>query len=390
VKGGGWTTEYEFLRLAARDHDITLLTGGLQPDERAPSVEELGVRVQGVAWRGQPFPGRVHHLARLLFGRDPTSFWQKAACARALSAAVRTAEQAQTFDLVQVLLGEMAPVVAVPAAPRALFLFDAYSRQLERELETAPASRYRFMWQREQAKMTRWERRWYPHANGVACVSEVDAAALRASLGIQADVIPIAVPEEMYAEATEARDPDRVTLVSMLDYSPNIDAVEWFTSAVWPEVRSAVPTARLEVVGRSPVERVKAAVGAAGADLRPDVPDIRPHYWRAAAAVIPLRHGSGMRNKVLHAMATGAPIVATSVAVEGIPVRHREHLLVADDAPAFAQALTEVLADPIAAAERAARARLVAEAFRPDAIGPALTAWWERTAAARGGDKVRQ
>jgi glycosyltransferase involved in cell wall biosynthesis len=175
----------------------------------------------------------------------------------------------------------------------------------------------------------------------------------------------------------------------MLDYSPNIDAVEWFTTSVWPHVVADLPTARLEVVGRSPVARVRDAVAAAGAELAADVPDIRPHYWRASVAVVPLRHGSGMKNKVLHAMACGSPIVATSVAVEGIPVQHGEHLLVADDAAAFGAAVIETLRHPEQAAARAVRARRLVEDFRPSAIGPSLGAWWERTAAAGRGDKVR-
>lgn len=389
-RGGGWGTEYEFLSMAAERHEVTVLSGGLAPGSAAPRLQELGVRYEGVAWRFRDFPGRLEHLLRLLAGRVPVEFWQKQDCARRLGDAVARAEARDRFDLVQVMLGEMAPVAAVPSAPTALFLFDAYSRQIGRLLAVASAPRHRFMWRAEGRHVRRWEHRWYRGLDGLACVSPVDAEALKAGPGVDATVIPIPVPEDFYAVPSTSRSSTIVALISMLDYSPNIDAVEWFTGDVWPQVQIEAPDAVLKVVGRSPVERVVQAVGAVDGELHADVPDTRPYYWEAAVAAVPLRQGSGMRNKVLHAMATGAPLVATSVAVEGIGVVDREHLLIADTPDQFARAIVETIRDRDGAAARAERARAFVEGFRRAAIAPRLEAWWQATVARAAETTVRR
>jgi polysaccharide biosynthesis protein PslH len=71
---------------------------------------------------------------------------------------------------------------------------------------------------------------------------------------------------------------------------------------------------------------------------------------------VPTRAGSGMRVKILEAMAMGVPVVSTTVGAEGIAVVPETHLLIADDAPAFADAAVRLLTDP------ALRARLRAQA----------------------------
>jgi glycosyltransferase involved in cell wall biosynthesis len=131
-------------------------------------------------------------------------------------------------------------------------------------------------------------------------------------------------------------------------------------------------------------------VDAAGAELWADVADIRPAYWEASVVAVPIRLGSGVKNKVVHAAACGAPLVSTSFGVDGSGVRPGDEALVADDAADFAAAITATLADPQAAAARATRARRVAQAHHVDAAGPALEALWgEAVANATKGSRVR-
>lgn len=55
--------------------------------------------------------------------------------------------------------------------------------------------------------------------------------------------------------------------------------------------------------------------------------------------------GSGTRLKILEAMAARVPVVSTTKAAEGLPFRHREQLLVANDAGAFVECLRRVITD---------------------------------------------
>ena len=87
------------------------------------------------------------------------------------------------------------------------------------------------------------------------------------------------------------------------------------------------------------------------------VDDIRDYYNLADVFVAPLHMGRGVQNKVLEAMAMGRPVVATSKANAGVQGKAGLHLLVADTADAFVEAISSMLNDPKKAAQfgRAAR-----------------------------------
>src|SRR5262249_44803226 len=81
----------------------------------------------------------------------------------------------------------------------------------------------------------------------------------------------------------------------------------------------------------------------------------------ARAAVVPLLTGSGTRLKILEAWAAGLPVVSTTIGAEGLSTRHGVHLLVADTAPDFAQAVSRLLACPETRAELGMAGRLLLE-----------------------------
>ncbi len=381
-KGGGWSTEYVLLEAAARRHDITLLTGGLERGDTTGALARLDIDVVGVPWRFRSAPaGPASRAWRLLTSSTVIEFWQKRDAVEQLKRAVQDAEHRQRFDLVQVTLGEIAPVLSVTTAPSALFLFDVYGRQVDRELASARDVRHRLYWQIEAAKAHRWERRWYPQADGVACVTDLDAAAINPVLPVRSRVVPVPLADEFLVEPSIPRSTDIVAIIGMLNYRPNIDSVLWFTSEIWPLVRARCPRARLQVVGRAPVDEVRRAVAEAGGELLADVPDALPYYWEAAVVAVPMRLGSGMRNKILHTIATEAPLVATSTAIEGIGLDPDEQLVVADGgARAFADGVVDCLQHPQEAAARAASARAFAERYRIDAVADLHDQWWQETA----------
>jgi glycosyltransferase involved in cell wall biosynthesis len=87
------------------------------------------------------------------------------------------------------------------------------------------------------------------------------------------------------------------------------------------------------------------------------VEDLRPRLQAATVAVAPMRAGAGQQLKVLEAMASGAPVVATPLAAEAIDARSGEVLLVAGTPEAFAEAVVGLLEDPGRAQGLAADAR---------------------------------
>ena len=159
-----------------------------------------------------------------------------------------------------------------------------------------------------------------------------------------------------------ASDEDAVVFTGAMDYWPNIDAVCWFARQALPAIQAARPRARFYVVGMQPAPTVQALARLPGVTVTGRVPDVRPYLAHARVVVAPLRVARGIQNKVLEAMAMARPVVASSCAAEGLSAVPGTEIAVADDAPAFAQAVLAAMApDQATALGTAARARVVAD-----------------------------
>jgi glycosyltransferase involved in cell wall biosynthesis len=110
-----------------------------------------------------------------------------------------------------------------------------------------------------------------------------------------------------------------------------------------------------------------------------DVPDLRPYLWGAAVYACPMESGTGIKNKLLEAMAAGVPAVASPLACQGMSVRDGVELRMAASDEAFASALVSVLREPGALAD-AARSYVTAH-HDWDAVADAYSAVYERIAA---------
>jgi glycosyltransferase involved in cell wall biosynthesis len=376
--------EFELLRAVAPHHEIRLITtfwmirpGALE------EVRALGVDVEVVAWpwRAAEEAGyRALKFVSLLRGAAPTlRIARRGKRLEPLRQAVIAAERAKPVDLVFVVQGDQAPVLDVTTAPAALMLYDIYSRQTE--LVRGGMSPRMIRYRLEKRNAARWEPLWYRKAAAVAAVSPIDAEFASRMIGRPVETIVNPIPDEYFMAPSVERSKNIVTVIGSFGWEPNVDSVRWMCDEIWPLVKRERPDARLKVVGRFGYPAIRTFVEAAGGEFFSDVEDIRLNYWESAAVAANIRMGSGMRNKVLHSFATGAPLVATTSALEGIDAKPGEHLLVADDAAGLARAIVETLNDGDAARRRADAARLIAGRFSSAAAGAALERWWATVAA---------
>ncbi len=174
-------------------------------------------------------------------------------------------------------------------------------------------------------------------------VSDLDAAGAR-------ELCPDAriryVPNVVDVEGVKAADGGQgepcILMVADFSYEPNRNALEFLLGEAMPLVWRELPETRLMLVGRG-LE-----------DPRPEDPRVRAlgfvedldeAYAAASCVAVPLLQGSGTPFKFIEALAHGVPVVATPRAAAGLAVRSGEHYRAAADAPAFAQALLELLRD---------------------------------------------
>ena len=124
-------------------------------------------------------------------------------------------------------------------------------------------------------------------------------------------------------------------------HAPNTDAVLFFLRKIYPIVSSRLPEAKFYIIGDKPPPEIVALaterVVVAGLQR-----DARPFFDSVKLSIAPLRFGAGVKGKINQSMALGVPVVATSVAAEGMELKDREDVLLADEPEEFAQALIEV------------------------------------------------
>jgi glycosyltransferase involved in cell wall biosynthesis len=331
-----------FSRLA--HHDLTLVAPAMLGDIAEADRRLAGIfRSVHLVPRERWTPALAGYIEPTLAGRLSRAPGVDLPASRALSRRVRELARAGGYDLIHVRQLPMAPYgKSAGTSPRLLELVDSETLGAER---ARPAS-----WRtRLRARLAaRAERRAMAGFDVVTTVAEADAARLHALLpGARVEVVPNGVDAGRFRpDPTAAPAPGSLVFVGTMSYPPNIAAMRYFTARVLPELRRRRPDARLTIVGRDPSPEVR-AMASDGVEVTGEVPDVRPYLAGSAVFVAPMVSGSGIKNKVLEAMAMARPVVATRLGVEGLPVRDGETAVIAEGVVGLASAIERLLADDV-------------------------------------------
>lgn len=347
---------YHQLRLLSRRHRITLLAFADRPvtaGERAhvaPFCEEiLTVPLSRLDMAGA--------LVRRAASSLPlqTLIYQTAAMRAAVSG-----QLLRGFDVVHVQLARMAEHVARSGIPCAVDFIDALSLNMERRAREQRGL-LRPIVALEAQRMRVYERRLCGRVAAAFVVSQVDREAIGPYPNLY--VNPNGVDVDAFAFWDGPRIPDRLVFTGNMGYFPNVNAVTWFAREVLPRIKAAIPQVTLSIVGTDPAPEVRAlATRDPAIEVTGYVEDLRAPLRAATAAVVPMRAGTGIQNKVLEAMAVGTPLVVSPFALGGITVSDGTHVLIGDDAPSFAAQTVRLLRDAALRAALARAARSIIEA----------------------------
>jgi glycosyltransferase involved in cell wall biosynthesis len=130
-----------------------------------------------------------------------------------------------------------------------------------------------------------------------------------------------------------------------LDYSPNVDAIDWFADSIWPLINEAMPDAVWRIVGKSPDARSRRWAEIQGVELVGEVPDVRPFYQSCWLQVVPLRIGGGTRLKIVESLGMRCPVVSTTLGAQGLDLADEKDILLADDERSFSMSVVRLLKD---------------------------------------------
>ena len=261
--------------------------------------------------------------------------------------------ETRTIRMILVFSSAMAQYVSqLEATPRIIDFVDVDS---DKWMQYSSAKRWPMSWiyRRESRLLLKHERWIAENFSNSTFVSRAEADLFKQlapnaikkiayfNNGVDSDYFS---PEHDFQNPYMEREPVLV-FTGAMDYWANVDAVDWFSRAIFPNVRMRFPKAEFFIVGARPNPVVKALAKLPGITVTGSVPDVRPYLAWASLAVAPLRIARGIQNKVLEAMAMGKIVVASPQAMEGIDAVPGQELIVAQNESDFAEQIITLLND---------------------------------------------
>lgn len=227
-------------------------------------------------------------------------------------------------------------------APRARLLFDTVDLHFLREQRAADLTGNASL--QQQARLSRKRELAVIAAVDITLVvSPVERELLAAQMP-QAQVELLSNVHEVPGRRAGFAAREGLVFVGGFGHPPNEDAVRWLVEAIYPRIRVRRPDIALHLVGDIP-QAARLALAGEGIHIHGRVPDLAPWMDGCRVALAPLRYGAGVKGKVNMAMSYGLPVVATSIAAEGMRLVDGDNALLADDADALAQAVLQLYDD---------------------------------------------
>ena len=251
-------------------------------------------------------------------------------------------------DLVHVGPGKLSGLKReLEGRPKVLMVMDTWHLNVDARAEAAKGMR-RPLLRADAKRIRRYEATAYRGFDRVVVSNEGDLAELRKrDPTLPFVVIPIGFDASAYAPDPEAVvDPNRIIFHGAMNYAPNVRCVEFLAREVLPRVRAARPDAHLVIVGRDPAPRVLELEGLDGVHVTGGVEDMRAWLTGSRVWSGPFLDGTGIKTKLLEAMAADLPCVVTPLGHRGLDdVTSGDQLLIGSTEEELAAHLLAVLAD---------------------------------------------
>lgn len=200
------------------------------------------------------------------------------------------------------------------------------------------------------AKIKHWEKHYWNSCTKLIVMSEDDKHFVTPSVPNpeKIEVVSNGVDTKWFAEKKKQLPTDPTILsVGTFKWLPNVEAVNYLIEKVWPKIKDKLPKTKLWIVGNAPTKDIFAHQDRdSSITVTGGIPDIRDAFNGAHVLVAPVFSGKGTRYKILEAMASRTPIVATDIAVEGLGVENGVHVLTGNTPQAIAKHTIRLLQQP--------------------------------------------
>ena len=373
---GGKLRTWHLMRHLARHHDITYLSFA-EPSETARDLAgmlEVCATIETIP-RTDAAKGTLQFYADAArYVVDPLPYavakYRSDAYARRAAALLESGR----FDVV--VCDFLPPAVNLPntlRVPSVLFTHNVEAEIWRRHVEAAGNPFKRLLLKQQWERMLRFERETLSRFDVVLAVSDSDGQTFErlypGALRAPVHVVKTGVDTAFFTPVSGVEHRAHLVFTGSMDWLPNEDGMVYFVRDILPRIRAAEPSVSLSIVGREPTPTVRRLAEQAGIEVTGRVDDVRPQIATADVYIVPLRIGGGTRLKIFEAMAMGKAVVSTTIGAEGLPVTHRQDILLADDPGQFADAVVSVIRDTDARRRlEAAARRLVVDHYDWSAV----------------------
>jgi len=337
----GHMRHYFFIRGLAQRHRITLLSLAA-PSFRQEHADALAPYTDRVMTfiaegRGRSMLGKTQHAIRSAITRDRPELRMRAAVEQLLAAEAFDAVLYSGRDNYTVIEGLGLPPIVVDFT-------DADRVRLRRQIQVAPKYLTPGLWYK-YLKSGQIEARLLDLAAHGLVTTPRDRDALAPDHPERLTVVPNGVDFRSWQRQSGALGENTLIFTGAMNYAPNADAAAYLVEQVLPLVRGSYPAIKTLIVGHSPKPAVVALGRTPDVTVTGFVDDVRPYLEQASVFVAPLRFGAGIQNKVLEALSMQVPVVASSLAAEGLITEDGDHppLTIADTPQQIAAAICDHL-----------------------------------------------
>jgi sugar transferase (PEP-CTERM/EpsH1 system associated) len=357
----GWRTRvFNLIKHLSDVHSVTVVCFA-DPEADRSRIEALGHYCRSLVPVKRVHPYRLADLIRGL--TSPLPFivlnYRRVEMVRTIHRMIH----GHRFDLVQVEDLHMSSYLeAIQGIPRVLDLHNVESILMHRYRTNERNLLKRYYAGATERRLVDYEASLNNRCDICLSVSRQDADCLLArDPQLQVEVVPNGVDTTYFRPMTVEMDAAQLVFTGHMAYPPNVDAVLYFAREIFPIIHHNRPAAKFIIVGKDPTPQVRALARQKGIQVTGPVPDVRLIMAQSSVFAVPLRMGGGTRLKILEAMAMGKPVVSTSIGCEGLDLDSGEHLVVADEPQAFADACLMLMDNEALRNRLASQARRLVE-----------------------------
>lgn len=348
---GGHVRLFNLVKLLGKRHEITLICEkrSYQTEQDIKTVEKICKKVVVVERKKQ---WQLSNILRAGFSFYP--FLLVGHDNAILKKEIEILLSTNTFDVIHVetfyVMQNLPKNVSIPVV---LVEHNIEYLVYERYVKQAPFF-IRPLLAIDIAKLQYWERLFWRRAAKLVAVSEQEKRLMDRD---DVEIVPNGVDVEKFkiqnTKFKSINREKRILFIGDFKWMQNCDSVEWILKEIWPSFVSRFarttagkPKIKLWIVGRKIPQSIRKLT------IDPDVifdenapKDTEKIFDQADILLAPIRVGGGTSYKILEAMASGVPVVTTSLGIEGIDARNNDDVLIADSTEGLASKTIELLED---------------------------------------------